>query len=263
MEFFLNETSLNQQFNSIQEFKNAIISMNAIFSLIEEKKKNSVFFQDSWLFQADYMALKEEIFQSSFKKINPHLQLDFKRFLKEGIKAKDWRAERIHSSNDIFTCPILDNFVTDSSLAEVAERKLQTPDIQRVLINFIESKFKNYSQITVFKNDLEKENPIKLDCLDSKQEFEKWFGNEELELILNDKKRFKKTKFIFEKSGKGTPIYKEEQTGNYWYADYFHKDNKFHFEVFNPQKIHLGEADLEGKLIPNSADSKKDGKISV
>ena len=34
-------------------------------------------------------------------------------------------------------------------------------------------------------------------------------------------------------------IYLENSTGNYWYYDYFHRNNKIHFEVFDSTGIHF------------------------
>ena len=45
-------------------------------------------------------------------------------------------------------------------------------------------------------------------------------------------------------------IYRHKVTGHHWYFDFFHKDNKIHYEVFdNTGSTYLGEADLNGNLI--------------
>lgn len=73
---------------------------------------------------------------------------------------------------------------------------------------------------------------------------------------LEDKKFFCKTNISPEQ---GQAVYKELKTGYYWYLDNFHKD---HYEVFDKTgKIHLGEADMNGNLLPNSADKNKHIKI--
>ncbi len=58
-------------------------------------------------------------------------------------------------------------------------------------------------------------------------------------------------------------IYKHIQTGNYWYFDFFHKNNKIHYEVFDPTgDIYLGEADENGKIKPDTnIGNKKIGSI--
>jgi hypothetical protein len=45
-------------------------------------------------------------------------------------------------------------------------------------------------------------------------------------------------------------IYRHRATGNHWYFDFFHKDNKIHYEVFdNTGNTYFGEADINGVLI--------------
>ena len=53
----------------------------------------------------------------------------------------------------------------------------------------------------------------------------------------------------------GTYVAKEIKTGYFWYLDLLHKN---HYEVFdNTGKKHIGEANLNGEMIPDSADKKK------
>jgi len=69
---------------------------------------------------------------------------------------------------------------------------------------------------------------------------------------LEDKNSFQKTTIA---PVQGQIVYKNLKTGYYWYLDNFHKD---HYEVFDQTgKNHLGEADMNGNLFPNSADKNK------
>ncbi|MGN0739555.1 MAG: hypothetical protein ACI4LX_05230 [Treponema sp.] len=70
---------------------------------------------------------------------------------------------------------------------------------------------------------------------------------------LSDKTRFRKTNFFHEKQA----IYQDLQTGYYWYNDYFHKDNKAHFEVFDKTGNHIAEASMSGTIDYSKADSNK------
>jgi hypothetical protein len=54
------------------------------------------------------------------------------------------------------------------------------------------------------------------------------------------------------------PVFEEIHTKRLWYLDNLHKN---HFEVFDQTRKHLGEADLEGKLLPGTRDPKKDNTI--
>lgn len=71
--------------------------------------------------------------------------------------------------------------------------------------------------------------------------------------LFSDTKRFARTNKIYDKQS----IYKEIATNFYWYYDYFHKDNKEHFEVFDRTGNHLGEASNNGVIDFSKADSTK------
>ncbi|MBR4621075.1 MAG: hypothetical protein IKO46_08830 [Salinivirgaceae bacterium] len=80
-------------------------------------------------------------------------------------------------------------------------------------------------------------------------------------ICLCDVSRFERTNHIWKPSKRR--IYKEKKTGNYWYYDYFHKDNKEHYEVFDSNGNHLGEADITGELIVGSVDNEKSIKDCI
>ncbi len=70
---------------------------------------------------------------------------------------------------------------------------------------------------------------------------------------LQNLTRFERTSYIYEKQR----IYQEKGTAHYWYYDYFHKDNKEHYEVFDKQGLHLAEADINGNLDLSKKDNNK------
>lgn len=72
---------------------------------------------------------------------------------------------------------------------------------------------------------------------------------------LDDPARFIRTHKVYKASHQ--TIYKEVSTNYLWYLDYFHKDNKFHYEVFNSELEHVGEADVNGNILPGTADARK------
>lgn len=69
----------------------------------------------------------------------------------------------------------------------------------------------------------------------------------------------------FEKAGvvtaiKGAVVYKEIETGYFWYLDTFHRD---HYEVFDFVGNHIGEADIQNGIIDKTkADKNKHLKLS-
>lgn len=67
---------------------------------------------------------------------------------------------------------------------------------------------------------------------------------------LKDNPQFNKTSYI----NQGQTVYREDQTGRYWVLDNLHKS---HYEVFDSQGIHIGDADLDGNLDSTKQDKKK------
>jgi len=147
--------------------------------------------------------------------------------------------------------------VTDTSIAEIAERQLQQNEFAYLLVNFSASSF-NASHpdfslcqlIDVFKN--QDTTKISVDCLDNKDAFEQWVQNklDTRNFLERNADRFDKIKSVVQ----GQSVYVECVTNNRWYLDNLHKD---HFEVFNRQGEHLGEANLQGILDTTRKDSKK------
>jgi hypothetical protein len=52
-------------------------------------------------------------------------------------------------------------------------------------------------------------------------------------------------------------IYRQKVTGYHWYFDFFHKENKIHYEVFDKLGFHVGEADIDGVIISGTQDKRK------
>ena len=195
------------------------------------------------------------------------------------LNPKEWRKEQVHSSTDSFDCLMINEqykVVNDTSLAEIAERKLQNSSSTYLLLNFINSSFNlvhphitNCCLITIVKNN-DVVNCIKLDGLDNKSALENWLEHtfnlscsvyDELsndpptdeQTILRDKQRFQKTSSRCH----GRAIYREVATDRYWYVDNLHGRKSAHLEVFNKAKTHVGEADIEGNIYECKRDANK------
>jgi len=280
MEIFINEVSLEGQYINEAEFRDAVKVFIAILKLINEKiQKNKLYKEESERIKI-YEAIKGSLFHSSLNSLkDTSLKTEFKTIVFNKSNPQEWRTEKLHSSEDLFDCLIsAANYkdVSDTSLAEVTERKLQNPNSEYLLINFPNSSFitahphinHNYL-ITIIKNN-DEINLICLDAIDSKLALECWL-EEKLNLsqleysldsgekirdeqtILRDTTRFRKTGLICQ----GRSIYIESTTGRYWYVDNLHKSTP-HLEVFDKTgKNHLGEADLEGNINYSKSDSDK------
>jgi hypothetical protein len=242
MEIFINELSLHEQYASHENFAQAVKQFLEVFSLIQDKVQQKEMFKDELFILQQ--ALTNETFQQSFERIkNRELKEAFRRIIFNKLNPKNWQVERAHSSEILYTaeqCVVQENFVTDTSVAEIAERKLQNPQKRYVLINFEQSQFDNCQSFEVKKED---DNTIIIDieCIETKTAFEKWLGLSitPLDIFLRNAERFTRTKF----KQQGATVFQEKDTAYYWYIDNLHKDE---FEVFNANREHIGTATLDG-----------------
>lgn len=72
---------------------------------------------------------------------------------------------------------------------------------------------------------------------------------------LSDIFRFERTNKVWDRSKQR--IYKEKETDRYWYYDFFHGENKEHYEVFDAMGNHIGEADCNGIVDTSKKDNNK------
>ena len=84
-------------------------------------------------------------------------------------KIIDWNLEQQHSDKDSFEYK--NESVTNTSMAELAERKLKCIDLICALINFPKSRFENLEIVQIEKN---KEFKVDLECVENKQILENW-----------------------------------------------------------------------------------------
>ncbi len=75
---------------------------------------------------------------------------------------------------------------------------------------------------------------------------------------LDDKSLFQKTNSIYTPTKQR--VYREIRTGYYWYFDAYHKN---HYEVFDSNNKHLGEASLDGIIDYSKADATKSIKSLI
>lgn len=142
-------------------------------------------------------------------------------------------------------------------IAEATEAKHNEGTDKTVVINIAEAYINNREEIHVVKDALHLNDlPIlvSIPSVNNEIEFSQWvttLGTPDFS--LTDKTRFERTNQKHVKQR----IYKEITTGNYWYYDFFHDTNKKHFEVFNAQGVHLGEANTDGTLNTEKADNQK------
>ena len=74
--------------------------------------------------------------------------------------------------------------------------------------------------------------------------------------VLSDKTLFDRTNYTYWPSNQR--IYQNKETHDYWYYDFFHRENKEHYEVFSSTTYKLlGEANMNGEVDYSKADDNK------
>lgn len=71
-----------------------------------------------------------------------------------------------------------------------------------------------------------------------------WISTFKVGFSLTNNQIFKGTSHRWNKQR----IYQRMSDNTYWYFDYFHKDNKLHYEVFKSDGSYIGESDINGKI---------------
>lgn len=268
MQVFINECSLHSQFYTKDEFTYAVRVFISLFSFLRKNKIDGNIYKVDDLF-VNYKALREEFFIKSLNSISDKtLKVGTKNILLNKHKIIDWNKERLHSPEESFEYDNED--VTDTSMAELAERKSRKKELTGVLVNFLRSKFENLEIAQIIKN---REHTINLECVEDERTLEKWLEKHSLlnlykptskeppndrQTVLRDLQRFHATSFPFQA---GRKVYQEIKTGYYWYVDSLHFGRAAHLEIFNKKKEHLGTADLDGKIDFSRAEKSKKLKI--
>jgi hypothetical protein len=147
---FINERSLQGQFENPHHFTKSIVEMNKLFESINAFKHSSKLYKSLEL-EYKFEAMKTQNFVTSFAKVDRQLQQIFIQNMRERLKIKDWQTEQLHSDNDEFTINETE-LVTGETLAEAAERQLQTHNC--LILNFLQSDF--LEKIEVCKNKTQK-----------------------------------------------------------------------------------------------------------
>ncbi len=199
MEIFINEVSLEGQFLTEAEFRESIKIFNSIFKLINQRIKEKKTYKEDSNIYVNYEVIKGSNFNASLNQLkDKSLKTAFINIVFNKSNPKEWRKERLHSLNDLFDCLTTNNNykdVCDTSLAEVAERKLQNDKQEYLLVNFVKSSFqsthpliKNCCLITIVKNS-DEENQICIDAIESSSALEFWledkFSLSKIEYSIN------------------------------------------------------------------------------
>lgn len=150
--------------------------------------------------------------------------------------------------------------VSGYGLAEITERKILAENNLFLYFDLEANITRNRPFIPVLKDALHIARLPILQCIDTVRDIEglqTWlYKNFPDRFSLQNTNRFERTNHIYTPSKQR--IYKETQTGYYWYFDFYHRENKIHFEVFDSTGgNHLGEADSNGNIDTSKADNNR------
>jgi len=262
MDIFLNELSLENQFNTIDEFK---LSLNEFYLTLDAINNLSIqahtYYSDNLWYQR---AVNGELFSQSISKLSDKsLRTAFINILKNKLNSKSWTISRIHSDSDVYKCIKIN--VSNSSIAEIAERKNIDKLGKHLLVNFNRSKFSK-AKLRVLRVSAFREFVHTASTVD---EFGCWAVNNSIitpkydatsthpprdfHTALSDSSKYKRTN---NPVVQGRSVYQEISSGRFYYVDNQHCGQSAHIEVYDHLRNHLGKANLDAQLIPGTAENR-------
>jgi hypothetical protein len=261
MEIFLNDCSFHEQYHERDEFEKSIRVLVGMLTLLQKIPQYTLYREP----HLPYRAFRNEVITASVNRLRDQSLTRLLFEILTRIAPADWKENPVHSANDAFRCENVD--VTNTSLAELAERKLRRTELVAALINFPNSRYQKKLHLDVLKNNVD---TSRLSCVENKSEFATWLKDSaglgsasydynslqpppDAETILNDPTRFQPTS-LFQQ---GRRVHREIHTRHYWYVDNFHCGHGAHLEVFDSRGIHVGESDLEGEVDSSKKDPQK------
>lgn len=136
MEVFINELSLNSQFNNYEDFKKGVNHfIDLLIAISEVRPDDCLVFYSELLYS--YHLLYGSRFDTSMKHnvdLNQRFLSNFQR-----LTPRLWKIHQEHDSFSIYK--YRGNSCNETSLAEIAERNISRNNYKGILINFIDSDF--------------------------------------------------------------------------------------------------------------------------
>lgn len=257
MEAFINEKSLHAQFGG-HSIEAQVVEFIKLLNLINEIEPKFVTLKSVELFQCQ--AIPGTHFDSS---LNSNVSL--RQLFFQNIKnTSNWNEQQIHETNSAYIHDALS--YTGFSIAEIAERKLQSADHIAVILNFSNSIFGEKEVIDVTKDA---QNSTDVNCAFSAESLRKWLeDNGLIDSTIPYNNSFKRAPFDHEtvlnngafeltnyKKNKGRRVFRKIGTSELWTVDRKHTGDGAHIEVFSETTAkHLGtskynQVNLETKYV--------------
>lgn len=179
-----------------------------------------------------------------------------------------WEQDRRHPCDVSYTCECNDEVhdVRDTSIAELAERRCLDGDLLGCLLNLSNSPLCGSTLTFVLKAT---EIKIELRSFEEEEDLSAWLDEiddesypttadgppRDLQTCLRDLNLFESVPKLLVQ---GRQVYRHRTSQKLYYIDNMHAGTSAHLEVFDKRgKCHLGEADLEGRMIPGTEDKTK------
>ena len=271
MQIFINETSLNSQYEEKRDFVLALKVFLSSIKKISEIRNNKEVFKSNAFF---YCTGLKGTYLETVLKSNPELNACFVQNM-QLVNPKSWEKQQIHEVYSKYEFQEID--YVNTSIAELAERKFQNNTLVGFLLNFSNSIFGDSSKIEILKNKI---HEISIDCAINPEDIESWLINKkiinpeeiynensglpplDIQTVLRDSTKFEKTNYP---KNNGRSIYRKIGTNELWVVDGAkkHAGSKAHIEVFDETTgKHLGTS-LYNEIKINEHFAKKDRSINL
>ena len=243
MQVFINEKSLHGQF-TVHTVEDAVKTFINTIQTINDYRLDKRIFTTQYFF--NFNAINGVHLDSTLK-ANPDLKNTFFQNIKGASK---WEDQRLHPAASSYVFNEI-NYV-DSSIGELAERKLQNEDLKGFLLNFKVSIFDDFVQIDVLKDGAVN---VTLDCTKDEDSVMDWLirnnyidPDEVYDLNSRssplDHQTVLRDKAVFQGMSvrnQGRKVYRRINTDELWVVDNRHYGNESHIEVFHrTTHEHLG-----------------------
>jgi hypothetical protein len=238
---------MDGQYETREDVLNATKTFVGALNILVELKKNTEIFS----YNCHGFYLKESIKGTKYisalrkDKVSNDIYLKNMKLLGNSF----WEEEYIHD----YSCSYIHNAIefVSTSVAEIAERKIQNNTLNGFLLNFEKSYFSKLKNIYVLKDN---KFSVIVDCNCTKNTVIDWFkakgyivpydpnsknSPDDEQTVLAQSDFFELTQY---KRQNGRRVYRRIGTNQLWYVDSSprHATEKAHIEVFDEKKKHLG-----------------------
>lgn len=236
MDILLNELSLSGQYASREIFVEEILpTLIGVLDEIQKLFKATIYKNhEFYLSKVTKTDTIHDILLGDLSRQYPSLK-KIKRQIGSCLFADPyWENDCKHSTNDSYT--YRGNDICNHSVAEACER-------DKVIVSFRDSELFREETLSILKNSNEQ---IDIDNLFNAGHYSNVLHQRGLiySFSLKDGTRFQKDGRIIQ----GQNVYREIDTGYYWYLDNLHKN---HYEVFDGNGQHIGTANTDGVIDPS------------